>query len=295
MFALLKRYRELIVVSALLLVPFGLFLAHGTVPREPNFVDRTVLAITAPLERALGFCVDSVVAGWKGYVDLRGVREKNQALVRENAELLDKVRALTEAELENQRLRGLLDYAQTHEGREIAARVIGVNPAGTPLSIRLDRGSDDGVEKGAAVITHAGIVGQVIRVTGRTCDVMLLTDPNSHTAVMVQRTRSRATATGAGGGQNLILEYVRRTDDLKEGDTIVTAGTDGVFPPGLLVGKAIDVVKKSAGMFQSAEVVPAVDTTRLEDVLILPLVHWEAPAETAAVTARDGGAREAGP
>lgn len=298
MFALLKRYRELIVVSALLLVPFGLFLARGSTPRDPNFIDRFVVAITTPLQNALGWTIDGVAAGWHGYVDLRGVRAQNETLVKENADLRGKVESLSEAELENQRLRALLQYANANDGHEVAARVIGVNPVVAPLTIHLNRGSDDGVEQGAAVITADGVVGQVVRVTGSACDVMLVKDPSSHTAVMVQRTRARATASGAGGDKNLNLEYLRRTDELEEGDQIVTAGTDGVFPPGLAVGKATALMKKTAGMFQDAEVVPAVDTTKLEEVLVLPLVHWDRAPSAQAQTnsaATDGGVREAAP
>lgn len=298
MFSLLKRYRELVIVSALLLVPFGLFLSRGTTIRDPNFVDRAILWLTSPLQRGLGYLIDGVAEGWSGYVSLRGVKSQNDTLLGENAQLRGKLQALNEAELENRRLRALLELADAADGTEIAARVIGVNPVTTPLSLRLDRGSEDGVQKGAAVVTRDGVVGQVIRVTGGSSDVMLIKDPSSKTAVLVQRTRARATATGAGGDVNLILDYLPRTEDIAEGELLVTAGTDGVFPPGLAVGRATAIVKKTSGMFQAAEVVPAVDTTKLEEVLVLPLVHWNDRAQSAtgliaADGATDGGTREA--
>jgi rod shape-determining protein MreC len=141
------------------------------------------------------------------------------------------------------------------------------------------------------VVTAGGVVGQVIRVTGGYADVMTVKDATSRTAVRVQRSRARATASGAGGDRNLLLENLLRTEDVQEGDLIVTAGTDGVFPPGLPVGKATAVDRRASGMFQSAEVVPAVDMTRVEEVLVLPPVEPVANPATVQVPAR----REATP
>lgn len=276
MFALIKRYRELIVVSALLLYPFASFMAKGRgVTREPNVIDRVVLAVTSPLQRGMGWAIDGVVSGWTGYVYLTGVKAENDLLKLENAELRARVQKLAEAELQNERLRELLAYTESNIGGEVTARVIGVNPDPRLLSVRINRGTDDGVVHGAAVITADGVVGQVIRATGGYADVLLLKDPSSRIAVRVQRTRARATAAGVRGDLPLSLENLLRTEDLQEGDVIVTAGTDGVFPPGVMVGKATNVEKTNQGMFQTAEVVPAVDITRLEEVLVLPPVDWK--------------------
>jgi rod shape-determining protein MreC len=274
--SLIKRYRELIVVSILLLYPLATFLGGGRRAREPNVVDRGVLAVSAPIQRGLGWSIDQVAEGWSSYLALRGVKQQNDELLRENAELRGRVHALFEAESENQRLRGLLAYSEQRVGQEVVARVIGVNPVSNVLSIRLNRGSNHGVHPGGAVITSQGVVGQVIRATGGYADVVLITDGASRLAVRVQRSRARATAAGVGGDQNLRLENLLRTEDLQDGDLIITAGTDGVFPPGLAVGRATAVSRRATGMFQSAEVIPAVDMTRLEEILVLsPLVTGE--------------------
>ncbi len=273
MLSLIKRYRELIVVSVLLLYPFGTFLARGRTAREPNFVDRGIIALSAPIQGALGWAIDTVVAGWTGYVDLRGVKDHNERLLAENAGLRARVQVLAEVELENGRLRELLAYADERMGHEVVGRVIGVNPASNVYSVRINRGELDGVKEGAAVVTSDGVVGQVIRVTGHYADVMLMTDVNSRLAIRVHRSRARATASGTGGDLPLRVENLLRTEDLQDGDMIVTAGTDGVFPPGLVVGTATAVQKRNTGMFQTAEVLPAVDMTRLEEVMVLPVIE----------------------
>lgn len=64
------------------------------------------------------------------------------------------------------------------------------------------------------------------------------------------------------------LAHIHRTADVLEGDVIVTSGTDGVFPKGLVVGRVGRIERKPYGMELEGEVIPAVDIAGLEEVLI---------------------------
>ena len=74
MLALLKRYRELVLVAVLLLVPLGVFFAHAKRPGERSRLDRAVLWVTGPIEKAVGWTVGGTLEVWRGYVALRGAR-----------------------------------------------------------------------------------------------------------------------------------------------------------------------------------------------------------------------------
>jgi rod shape-determining protein MreC len=267
--SLLKRYRTLLIVSVLLLYPLGSFLVTGgRRGREPNFVDRSFIGVSAPLQRGLIGLIDGVKFVVFGYLDLREVRQENERMRVENLQLRAAVQALGETRAENERLRTLLAYAESQPGPEIPARVVGVNPVAKLLSVRINRGESDGVFQGMSVVTPDGIVGQVVRATGGWADVALVTDPQSRVAVRVQRSRARGTAAGLGKGP-LRLENMLRTEDIQEGDLIITSGTDGVYPPGLVVGKVTRLEKKEHGMFLEGDLQPAVDTTRMEEVLVV--------------------------
>lgn len=269
MLSLLNRYREILIVGALLLYPFVSYLTSGHRGRAPNFLDRAVLAIASPIQRGLTWVVEGVGGGWSGYVGLRGVAKRNAELERENAALRAGLNASREAVAENERLKLLLGYVEGTLEQEIPARIIGVNPVATFLSVRINRGQDDGVRAGMPVVTPDGVVGHVQSAVGGFADVMLVTDQSSRIGVLVQRTRARGTATGAGGGRPLRLENVLRSENLDEGDLIVTAGTDGTYPKGLVVGRVAAVQKMSAGMFLQAGILPAVELSRLEEVLVI--------------------------
>lgn len=275
MLSLFRRYRRFIFVSVLLLYPLVAFLVTGRRGRQPNFMDRALIGMTSPLQSGLNQLIDACMGTVHRYVDLRGVRQENDALRLENMQLRAAVQALGEARSENERLKQLLAYTEAVPGPEIPARVVGVNPVAKLLSVRISSGEQQGVVQGMSVVTPDGIVGQVIRTTGGYADVALVTDPQSRVGVRVQRSRARGTAEGAGNGP-LKLENMLRTEDVEDGDLIITAGTDGVYPPGLVVGRVANLEKKEHGMFQRADILPAVDTTRLEEVLVVGSPYREA-------------------
>ena len=95
-----------------------------------------------------------------------------------------------------------------------------------------------------------------------------MTDPNSGIDVLVQRTRSRGIVSGSLE-TGTILKYVKRSEDIQEGDRLITSGIDGVFPKGLMVGTVIKVRKQHLGLFQFVEIIPAVQSSRTENVLIV--------------------------
>jgi rod shape-determining protein MreC len=268
--ALLKRHRERLLVLALLAYPLFSLLGSGRRVREPNLLDRGLLGVSAPIQRGLVAGIDGVASTWERYVSLRRVERDNLAMRQEIAALRQAVSGMQEARTENERLRRLLNYADVEAGPLVAARVVGINPDPNHLTVRIDRGESDGVVRNMPVVTADGVVGQVLRATNGSADVLLLADPNSRLGVRVQRTRARAGAAGTGDEHLLRLDYLARTEDLEEGDPVVTSGTDGVYPPGLMVGHASQVQRQGAGMFLGAMLLPAVDFSRLEEVLLLP-------------------------
>ena len=229
-----------------------------------------------------------------GYLALRGAHDRARELDRRVTELRMENERLRQQQLENDRLLRLLSLAEaTPQRRWIAARVIGVGmgPAGFQ-TLTLDRGSDDGVVRMMPVVVADGVVGRIGAVTGRTADVLLVIDRNSSIAVRVERTRARANVRGNGKPGSARLDYALRSEDMIEGDRLVTSGTDGVFPRGLLVGTVTGIQRRPHGLFQSADVIPAVDPTRAEEVLVITAVDGadEAPAPAAPASASPGPA-----
>jgi rod shape-determining protein MreC len=277
--ALLKRYRELILVAVLLLVPLGVFFAHAKQPPERSALDRAIVWLSTPIEKAIGWTVRTTLSGWDGYVALRGAHREAAELRRRVQDLEMERQQLLGDRAEAVRLRKLLAFAEeTTERRYLGARVVGVRLGTAGLQVlSIDRGSDDGVAKHMPVVTSDGVVGRVLATSGHSADVLVLTDRNSSVAVRVDRTRARANVRGLGKPDAAKLEYALRAEDIIEGDALVTSGTDGVFPRGLKVGKVTQLERTQHGLFQEARVVPAVDVTHVEEVLVV--TSWERPGD----------------
>jgi len=277
--ALLKRYRELILVAVLLLVPLGVFFAHAKRPVERSRLDRAIVWIGTPIEKAIGWTMTGVLDAWSGYVALRGSHGRAVTLERRVRDLELERQQLLADRAEVERLRTLLSFAESSSQRRyLGARVIGVRLGTVGLQIlTVDRGSDDGVARMMPVVVAEGVVGRIYAVAARSADVLVLTDRNSSVAVRVERTRARANVRGLGKPDAAKLEYALRSEDVNEGDVLTTSGTDGVFPRGIPVGKTTQVERTAHGLFQEARVVPAVDVTRLEEVLVV--TAWERAGE----------------
>jgi rod shape-determining protein MreC len=277
---LIKRYRELILVAVLLLVPLGVFFAHAKRPAERSWLDRAIVWLATPVEKTLGWTLTGAMNAWDGYVALRGAHERAGRLAAEVRTLQLERQQLLAERGEVERLRRLLAFVETaSERRYVGARVIGVRLGTVGLQIlTLDRGASDGIARMMPVVVAEGVVGRVHAVAAGSADVLVLTDRNSSIAVRVDRTRTRANVRGLGKPEGARLEYALRTEDMIEGDVLVTSGTDGVFPRGLPVGKVTQLNRTAHGLFQEARVIPAVDVTRLEEVLVV--TSWERAGES---------------
>jgi rod shape-determining protein MreC len=110
----------------------------------------------------------------------------------------------------------------------------------------LDVGSEAGVKIGDPAVSEHGVVGRIVGVDRGVSRMLLLTDVDSRTPVLVDRTNDRAILTGDGSAYPK-LEYTRGQDTLKPGDMLLTSGDGGVFPRGLPVGV---VVKDLRGVWR---------------------------------------------
>lgn len=268
-----RRFRDAAICVVLLALPFFVLRANLRDPGKTNVVDRALLQTSAPIQYAatqLALGVSSIV---QEYVYLIEVKRDNDRLRDENARLREMAFKLSAQSEENHRLRKMLTLRDQLAGTTLSAQVIGkeVRSYFRVIRLRLDRGERDRMKPGMPVLTADGLVGQVRRTFGRYSDVLLVADKTSAIDVVVQRTGARGMLKGTGSEEHYAcrLEYLSREDDVQEGDLVVTSGLGQRFPASILVGRIHKVTKKESGLYQEAEVTPAVNFSRLEEVLVM--------------------------
>lgn len=212
------------------------------------------------------------------YLNLVEIKKDNRLLKKEIAELKAQLGQMTELKFENGRLNKLLSFQQSAPMKLVAARVTGLDLLQNHRTIRINRGTADGVFKGQAAITFEGVVGYVFNVETNSAKVLVLTDRYAVIDAIVQRTRARGIVAGVAVDR-CRLKYLHRADDVLEGDVIVTSGLDNVFPKGFPIATVIEVEKKNYGITQKVELRPIVDPSRLEEVFVVLHVDNEKTIE----------------
>lgn len=204
---------------------------------------------------------------WSDYVALWDVREENKRLKKKLGELRARRNEYREALATNQRLRRLLGMKESLSAPTLTAAIVGRDPSLWFRTVIINRGSSHGVERGMAVSSSQGVVGHIMSTSPDFAKVLLASDPNCAIDVLIQKNRVHGIIKGAGDHYD--LRYVPRNYEVSQDDVIVTSGLAGVFPKGLPVGTVSQVTRSKRGMFQEIEVAPAIDFSRLEEVIVI--------------------------
>jgi rod shape-determining protein MreC len=282
-FRLFERYQTAIVIFFTIALPVLAYRANAAEPANANAIDRLFLAATAPIKAFMSWATGKVSDGWYGYVDLRAARKDAGELKRR---LMQAERARDEAKSlvnENTHLRTILGIKESNpKATLLAATVIAAGSSPLGRTVEIDRGSVDGVARGMAVISDAGLVGLVLRVGWTSSEVMLIADEKFTLSVVVLRSRARGHVKGSGllPGFQLELTEILRADDVRVGDRLATSGLGGVFPRSIPVGEVTEVKTPTGAQHRVAEVEPFVDFARLEQVIVVIQAPKEEPLVT---------------
>ena len=270
-----RRTRSLLV--AVVLGHVLLISAQVATPGGPSLLRTTVVGVVTEFQEASWIVAGALHSVWDGYAALRGVREENARLARENTDLrvqLQQARANAAGAGDMRALLGLRPHLPwTTTGAEVVAGSLSPDYR----AITIDKGLGDGVRRDMPVINSAGVLGRVALPAGNTATVQLIIDRSAAVAVRIDRTRTEGIALGNGDG-TLRLEYLSATAEVTEGDTVVTAGIDGIYPQGLGVGR-VERVQRAGPAYRQVVVRPFADFSRLETVLVLvaPAPVWAPP------------------
>ena len=263
------RSKILVVVSVVVLTAWNLHANHKTTA-DLNIADRTVLFLTAPIQKAVVWTLGGTVDLFGGYVDLVHVKRDNAELLRRLDGWEGMEARAREMELQNQRLRGLVGLREQAGIPSIGAEVIGWGTSDRFRVVRIDRGRADGLMPGLGVIDARGVVGQVLYTSAGAADVLLMSDASSNLAARLQESRLRGIVRGNGRWIGS-LEFVNRQDaaEVDEGDLVVTSGDNTIFPAGIPVGRVTTVEVADTGQFLSVILDPASELADLQEVIVL--------------------------
>ena len=239
---------------------------------------RQVVALAAyPIQRVAMAPVDLFLGVANYFSTTTTLREENTALKTKQLRAAPDLLQLEALKEENNQLRRLLEAQERLPRKSVFAEIL--YAARDPFSrkVVIDKGAQSGIAAGQPVIDDVGVIGQVTRVYLLMSEVTLLSDKDQAIPLQVLRNGLRAVAYGGAEGGMLDLRFMAANADIQNGDTLVTSGIDGTYPPGLPVATVARIERDAAYAFAKITLAPTAGTDRYRQVLVLSNIDKPAP------------------
>ncbi|MEO6787682.1 MAG: rod shape-determining protein MreC [Chthoniobacteraceae bacterium] len=268
----MNRRANLIAIGVFLVALTGVFILS---PRNRQRLQSAFLGIVSPFLRK-GSEYDSRWKNYKaGLKKLEELEAENQRLKVDNDQFRATNQALRGVESENIRLKSALGYQGGSPFTLIPAHVIGRSPSNWWSTVVIDKGSEDNITEGLAVVTPDGLVGKVVNLSEHSATVLLVSDENCKVAGSVEGTKEQGIVRVEVRGQRtsnsiqptMTLNFLSRFAPLRAGQKVFTSGAGSVYPPGILIGQITEF--KSRELDGQAVIEPSVDIAALSDVFII--------------------------
>lgn len=233
-------------------------------------LEAVVFGVFSRIQGVTAGGINGVRGAWGDYVALRGVRDENERLRQQVAELEVRLQEQRALAARTTGLQELMDLQVEAALPTLAARIIAGNPNPGVRTVTIDRGSADGVQENMAVIAPGGVVGRVIGpLASHAARVQFLIHGSAAAGALIERTRVAGMVVGVDRDPPLRLELISNLADVEPGDRIVASGVDGIYPKGFAIGTVESAERGSPGLYQDITVRPSVDFSRLEEVLVV--------------------------
>jgi rod shape-determining protein MreC len=233
--------------------------------------------VLAPVRRASEWATTPVRNAWNGVTSYGELEAENRRLRDE----LDELRAngMREANAQEQldRLNEQLGLGFVRDlPTQLARLTSGPYSNFSDHRVEIDKGADSGLAVGMPVVTRAGLVGRLERVSRSRSVVQLATDPDFVVGVRLASSQDLGVGRGGGDANRFIVDRgIELEDPVERGEIVLTSGLDNsVMPPDVPIGVVDEVIPDENARQQLLRVRYAVDFSQLD---VVQVVKWTPP------------------
>lgn len=270
----MKPFRNKLAVTIVVLSVAFFGIIIFSLNKDSSGIASGVGTVVSPLQKIVYKVNDKVKSSVDFFLNFSKIKEENEALKSENAELENKLIEYSRIKEENTSLRQMLDYAESKSNYDyVGVDIVGYSGGNITDGYVIDKGTKDGVEKDMVVISVEGLVGKVTRAETNYSIIQSIINENIAVSVMVESTRE---TTGILRGitdsknKNLTKIYnLPMNSEIKEGDIILSSGLGMVYPKEIRVGEVVSVETDNVRVMKNAIVKPYVDFNKLEELFIV--------------------------
>ncbi|MBI5254506.1 rod shape-determining protein MreC [Candidatus Falkowbacteria bacterium] len=235
-----------------------------------SLIERGTAFVFRPVQSAV-YYLSNKVGGF--FVDLKKIKtlkQENEYLKNDVEKLLAKQSYCAEQAEENKFLREQSDFLKKAKQSGVAAQVIGKSSDLSVNTLIINRGTNDKVNVGHAVVSEGGtFIGKIYKVSALTSVVLLINDDLSNVAAAINNKNKTIGLVVGEYGLGIKMDFIPPEEKVGEGDLVITSGLEKDVPFGLVIGTISSVVKKPESLFQQASIKSLVEFNKLRLVTII--------------------------
>lgn len=272
-----NKKNKYIIIALIILIVLGLIVTVSCVKEERNlnFFEKAVKDTVTHTSKILYMPIDFVKEKieiskekkemYKEYKKLKKKAEKSDYYKAQVKELQTEIDGLKESLVLNNVL---------SEYEPINANIVNRNVGYWYNTITIDKGSQNKIKKGMAVVVNKGLIGKVIKTSNFTSTVKLITADELNGNISVKIKLDDKDVYGLLTGYNkksntYKIEGISESDEIKIDSLVTTTGLSDIFPSGILVGKVSNVIQDNYDLTKIVEVTPSVDFNDISVVTVL--------------------------
>lgn len=211
---------------------------------------------------------------------LEELKEEKDTLQEKVEHLTGENTRLRQETFELDRLRELLKLDETYSDYPtVGARIIGNNGSNWFNEFVIDKGSNDGVKIDSNVLAGGGLVGIVTDVSANSAKVRSIIDDSSNVSAMILSTSDTCIISGdikdLSSGRIKLEKLANNDNEVPVGEQVVTSHISSNFLQGILIGYVNELNVDSNSLTRSGSIVPAVDFSKLQEVLVITVTKDE--------------------
>ncbi|OGD24591.1 rod shape-determining protein MreC [Candidatus Azambacteria bacterium RIFCSPHIGHO2_01_FULL_40_24] len=234
----------------------------------PVLLFKNYIAVTLrPFEIIFSQMGNKFMFWQNAFFSVRILKESNVKLATENLELYGKLAKLSQIEEENKLLKEKLNLYNKNFWDTSLASIIGRDFENN-RSFVIDKGVNDGIAVGMPVIFKGEVVvGKISDVNYNTSKVKTIIDVSSKIAAV--SFTGNVSGLVRGLGSDIIFDLIAKNKKPEIGDLIISSGTDGLWPRGLLIGKVKQVKSEDSQVFNTADIELLADFRDFDNVFVI--------------------------
>ena len=226
-------------------------------------------SLVSPLQYLANLPGQLLNASASRFVSHERLFNDNAKLTHDAVVMNGQLQRLTFLQQENDRLRSLLNSPVQDNTSKIVAELMAVDNNPYSHQIVINKGAINSVFEGQPVLDDKGIVGQIMQVSSTNSRVLLIADVTHAIPVRIARNNLRLIASGSGSLDELLIQHVAHSSDLKIGDILLSSGLGNIFPEGYPVATIISIIRDESRPFSQVRAKPIAQLDRLKYLLLL--------------------------